>query len=55
MQWRVWKLKEKFTDMMKKLVNIEVKNLWDSFKDDVLDASEKLCGKIKQRRERKST
>ena len=35
---------------MKEIVNTEAKDLWSSFKDKVLEAFEKLCGKRKRRR-----
>ena len=60
MQWRAWKLKEKqtrkkFKDKAKESVNTEAKNLWGSFKDEVLEAGKEFCEKRKQRKKQGDT
>ena len=60
MQWRVWKFKKKetrgkFKNKVKELVNTEAKDLWGSFKDQVLEVCEELCRKRKKSREQGST
>ena len=51
----VWKLKEremqeKFERRVEELVDVETTNLWESFRDGVLTASDELCGKKKVRK-----
>ena len=51
----VWKLKEremqeKFERRVEELVDVETANLWESFRDGVLKASDELCGKKKVRK-----
>ena len=58
-RWRVWKLKEKeikekFQERIGKLVDIDSKDLWGSFKDGVLKACDELCGKTKARGDREN-
>ena len=53
-RWRVWKLnekeiKQKFEERIRKLVDIDSKDLWGSYKNGVLKACDELCGKTKAR------
>ena len=48
------KNKKKLKEKVKKLINTEAKNLWGSFKDEILEACEKFCRKRKRRREQES-
>ena len=53
-RWRVRKLKEKeikekFEERIGKLVDIDSKDLWGSYKNGVLKAYDELCGKTKAR------
>ena len=53
-RWRVWKpkekkIKEKFKERIEKLVDIDSKDLWGSYKNGVLKESDELCEKTKAR------
>ena len=59
-RWRVWKLKEKeikekFEERIGKLVDIDSKDLWGSYKNGVLKACDELRGKTKARGDRGNT
>ena len=59
-RWRVWKLKEKeikekFEERIRKLVDIDSKDLWGSYKNGVLKACDELCGKTKTRGDQGNT
>ena len=52
---RIWKLKEnnlkiKFQERVKKLVDVDAPNLWNTFKNSMLQACDEVCGKKKRRR-----
>ena len=52
---RVWKLKEnniktKFQEKVKKLVDVDAPNLWNTFKNSMLQACDEVCGKKKGRK-----
>ena len=47
---RVWKLKEnnmktKFQERARELVDVDVPNLWNTFKNSMLQACDEVCGK----------
>ena len=57
---RVWKLKEnnmktKFQQRVKKLVDIDALNLWNTFKNSMLQACDEECGKKKGRKNYRDT
>ena len=46
---RVWKLKEnnmkaKFQDRVKELINVDAPNLWNTFKNSMLQVCDEVCG-----------
>ena len=52
---RVWKLKEnnrktRFQERVQELVNVDAPNLWNTFKNSMLQACDEICGKKKGRR-----
>ena len=56
----MWKLKEKeikekFEERIRKLVDIDLKDLWGSYKNGVLKACDELCAKTKARGDRGNT
>ena len=52
---KIWKLNEnlrvRFEKRVKELVSTDVPDLWKTFRDGVLKACDKLCGKKKSRRD----
>ena len=57
---RVWKLKEKevkekFEERIRKLVDIDSKDLWGFYKNGILKVCDELCGKTKARSDRGNT
>ena len=53
-RWRMWKLKEKeikekFEERVVELVDTDSMDLWESYKNGVLQACDELCGKTKGR------
>ena len=59
-RWRVWKVKEKeikenFEERIRKLMDIDLKDLWGSHKNGVLKTCDELCGKTKARGDRANT
>ena len=57
---RVWKLKEnnikaRFEERIKKLVDFDAPNLWNTFKNSMLQACDEACGKKKGRRNHGNT
>ena len=56
----MWKLKEKkikkkFEEKIRKLVDIDSKDFWGSYKNGVLKACDELCRKTKARSDRGNT
>ena len=54
---KIWKLNEnrtriRFDKRVKELVSADAPDLWKTFKDSVLKACNKVCGKKKSRRDR---
>ena len=52
---RVWKLKEnnmktKFQERIRELVDVDAPNLWNTFKNSMLQACDEVCGKKKGRK-----
>ena len=47
--------KEKFEEKVVELVDTDSMDLWGSYKNEVLQACEELCGKTKRRGYRKNT
>ena len=52
---KVWKLKEnnikaRFQERVKELINVNAPNLWNIFKNGMLQACDEVCGKKKDRR-----
>ena len=57
---RVWKLKEnnmktRFQERGKKLVDANAPNLWNTFKNGMLQACDEVCGKKKGRKNHGNT
>ena len=55
MRRRVWKLKEnniktKFQERVKELVDVDARNLWNTFKNGMLQACDEVFGRKKGRR-----
>ena len=51
-RWRIWKLKEnniktRFQERVKELVDVDTPNLWNTFKNIMLQARDEVCGKKK--------
>ena len=49
---RVWKLKEnntktRFQERVKELFDVDAPNLWNTFKNSILQACDEVCGKKK--------
>ena len=56
----VWKLKEnniktRFQKRVKELVDVDAPNLWNTFKNSMLQACDKVCGKKKGRKNHTNT
>ena len=52
---RVWKVKEnymktRFQGRVKELVDVDALNLWNTFKNSMLQACDEVCGKKKDRK-----
>ena len=52
-RWRVWKLKEnnmktRFPERVKEVVDVDIPNLWNTFKNSMLQACDEVCGKIEK-------
>ena len=48
-------MKARFQDRIKKLVDVDAFIIWNTFKNDILEACDEVCGKKKGRRNHSDT